>query len=175
MTAPLTCRAQQAPATSTVVVDRPATQPVILQSLFNVAITTVNFSTPSFVLVPNAWAYVSSETPYVLDRNFTIRSTLSNPPTVIDWTLLDQKVCQQSCQLVGAVSAPTANRNQRHVPADNLNACGASHFSTVALQVVVMPGTQFLPDNLVLTNTRCVFRGACLVAVRCRALCSRHT
>jgi hypothetical protein len=75
---------------STVIVSNTTYRPVVLQTLFNVALDTIVFLTPNFTLVPAAWAYVSADTPYILNRNFTILSQ-REPPTVMDWNLLDSK------------------------------------------------------------------------------------
>jgi hypothetical protein len=96
---------------STTVVKTATLQPVVLQSLFNVQIYQVVFQTKNFTLVPAAWQYVSADTPYVLDRNFTILSDVT-PPTAIDWSFVSRKV-------------------------------------------VMVPGTTFLLDRLVLLSTRC--------------------
>jgi hypothetical protein len=81
---------------STVLVDtaEAARRPVVLQTLFNVGLDTIVFTAPNFTLVPDAWAYVSADTPYVLDRNFTIRSQLQ-PGTVMDWSFLEKKTVVQ--------------------------------------------------------------------------------
>jgi hypothetical protein len=95
---------------STTVVSTDAFQPVALQSLFNVQIDRVVFQTKNFTLVPAAWQYVSPDTPYVLDRNFTILSD-ATPPTILDWSFISRKI-------------------------------------------VMVPGTSFAFDRLVLLNTR---------------------
>lgn len=85
-----------AAANSTLVVRQEDTyRPVVLQSLFNAELDTIDFSqVPSFTLLPKAWMYVSADTPYVLDRNFSILSQ-HQPATVLDWSLLDSKVVMQ--------------------------------------------------------------------------------
>jgi hypothetical protein len=75
---------------STIIVSNTTDRPVVLQTLFNVALDTIVFQIPNFTLVPAAWAYVSEDTPYFLNRNFTILSR-REPPTVMDWSLLDSK------------------------------------------------------------------------------------
>lgn len=76
---------------ATLVVQNPTDRPMVLQSLFNVALDTIVFQVPSFTLLPAAWTYVSADTPYVLDRNFSILSQQA-PPTVMDWSFLEKKV-----------------------------------------------------------------------------------
>lgn len=83
----------------TVLVASEIKQPVILQSMFNTDVTSVLFSTPSFTLVPAAWAYVSPTTPYVLARNFSILSDIT-PPTAIEWSFLESKLVVQRGLLV---------------------------------------------------------------------------
>lgn len=79
---------------STTVVTTATLQPVLLQSLFNVEIDQVVFQTKNFTLVPAAWQYVSADTPYVLNRNFTILSE-ATPPTLVDWGFISRKVVME--------------------------------------------------------------------------------
>lgn len=79
---------------STVIVSDITSRPVVLQTLFNVALDTIVFQIPHFTLLPAAWAYVSADTPYVLNRNFTILSQ-EDPPTVMDWSFLDEKTVME--------------------------------------------------------------------------------
>lgn len=76
---------------STVIVHGETTRPVVLQSMFNPYLDTVIFQIEHFQLVPAAWDYINSDTPYVMTRNFTIASS-RNPPTILDFSFLDRKV-----------------------------------------------------------------------------------
>lgn len=61
-------------------------------ALMNTSASTLVFQQPEFVLVPEAWKYITQRTPYMLNRPFMVTSQGPAAPTLIDFQLLSHRV-----------------------------------------------------------------------------------